>query len=257
MRPNLTDIEELARGAGAILQAGYGNRLQIDYKGVIDLVTDVDKRSEDFLVQSIQTRFPSHHIVTEESGEISGDEDKAWFIDPLDGTVNYAHGVPLFAVSIGYAEKGELVLGAIFDPTRDEFYYAEKGGGAWLNGRRLQVSTETDLNRSLLVTGFPYDIRTNPDNNLDHFVNLTLKSRGVRRLGCAALDLAYIAAGHFDGFWEIAIFPWDIAAGSLIVAEAGGKVTDVRGGPDFMKYPQSILTTNGHIHDQMLAALHP
>jgi myo-inositol-1(or 4)-monophosphatase len=257
MKPSLTDIEELARGAGEILQAGYGNRLQIDYKGVIDLVTDVDHRSEDYLIKSIRQKFPSHRIVTEESGEISGDADKAWFIDPLDGTVNYAHGVPLFAVSIGYADAGEMVLGAIYDPLRDEYYYAEKGGGAWLNGQPLRVSAETELNRSLLVTGFPYDIRTNPENNLDHYVNLTLKSQGVRRLGCAALDLAYIAAGHFDGFWEVAIFPWDIAAGSLIVVEAGGKVTNVHGGPDFMKHPQSILTTNGHIHDQMLAALHP
>jgi len=256
MKPTLTDLEEFARGAGKILRDGYGHPLQIDYKGVIDLVTDVDRRSEDYLVNVIRHKFPSHRIVTEERGELSGDDHKVWYIDPLDGTVNYAHGVPIYAVSIGYAVEGIMVLGVIYDPMRDEYYFAEKGGGAWMNGQPLQVSAETELNRSLLVTGFPYDIRTNSENNLDHFLNLTLKSQGIRRLGCAALDLAYVAAGHFDGFWEVAIFPWDIAAGSLIVAEAGGQVTDLYGGPDFLAPPQSILATNGHIHDQMLVALH-
>jgi myo-inositol-1(or 4)-monophosphatase len=255
MRPTLSDIEALAHGAGKILRDGYGRKIQIDKKGVIDLVTEVDRKSEDYLVGAIRDRFPNHSVITEESGVIQGDDNRVWYLDPLDGTVNYAHGVPIFSVSIAYVENGEVILGGIYDPMQGEYFYAERGGGSWLNGQPLKVSYAKDLDQSLLVTGFPYDVRTNPDNNIDHYVNFALRSRGVRRLGSAAIDLAYVAAGRFDGFWEISIYAWDIAAGSLIVEEAGGKVTDVRGGPHYLSPSPSILATNSHIHSQMLNVL--
>jgi myo-inositol-1(or 4)-monophosphatase len=169
--------------------------------------------------------------------------------------VNYAHGVPIFSVSIAYTEGGEVVIGAVFDPARGEYFCAASGGGSWLNGAPINVSSEGTLDQSLLVTGFPYDVRTNANNNLEEYAAFSLRSQGVRRLGSAAIDLAYVAAGRFDGFWEISIHPWDIAAGSLIVTEAGGRVTDVRGGPDFLAHPPSVLATNGRIHEEMLSVL--
>lgn len=256
MKPTLLDIEEISRSAGKILRDGFGKNIQIDSKGVIDLVTEIDRKSEEYLVSAIQGLFPKHRIITEERGVVQGDDNQTWYIDPLDGTVNYAHGVPIFSVSIAYAEAGEVILGGVYDPMQDEYFCAERGKGSWMNGAPLKVSKQKSLDQSLLVTGFPYDIRTNPENNLDHYVALSLCSRGVRRLGSAAVDLAYIASGRFDGFWEVRIHSWDIAAGSLIVEEAGGKVTDVRGGPDFLSPSPSILATNGHIHAQMLDALH-
>lgn len=255
MKPSLSDIETFSRGAGAILREGYGKKIQIDMKGVIDLVTDVDRKSEDYLIEAIRSRFPGHQVITEESGVLPGEDRQVWYIDPLDGTVNYAHGVPIFSVSIAYAEDGKVILGGVYDPMQDEYFYARRGQGAWVNGRALKVSEARALDQSLLVTGFPYDVHTNPENNLDHYTHFALKSRGVRRLGSAAMDLAYVAAGRLDGFWEIRINTWDIAAGSLLVEEAGGRVTDVRGGPDLLSPSPSILATNGGIHDQMLAVL--
>jgi myo-inositol-1(or 4)-monophosphatase len=256
MTPTLTDLEALARQAGDILRAGYGRRPEIHYKGVIDLVTDMDHKSEDFLLAEIQRRFPGHAIQTEESGVIAGGQDCCvWYIDPLDGTVNFAHGLPFFAVSIGYAEGGELRLGAVYDPLRDEMYLAERGRGAWLNGEPIHVSAVEDLDHSLLVTGFPYDIRTHPENNLDLFNRFMLLSQGVRRLGSAALDLCYVAAGRLDGFWEVRLKPWDVAAGGLIVEEAGGAVTDIHGGPDYLGPPCSILACAPMIQEWMLEAL--
>jgi len=256
MKPTLSDIEKMSRSAGKILRDGYGQNIQIDNKGVIDLVTEIDRQSEEYLVGAIRGLFPSHRIITEERGVVQGDDDQTWYIDPLDGTVNYAHGVPIFSVSIAYAEAGKVIMGGVYDPMQDEYFYAERGKGSWMNGMPLKVSEQSSLDQSLLVTGFPYDIRTNPENNLDHYVALSLCSRGVRRLGSAAIDLAYIAAGRLDGFWEVRIYSWDIAAGSLIVDEAGGEVTDVRGGLDFLSPSPSILATNGQIHTQMLEALY-
>lgn len=255
MKPTLTDLENLALSAGKILRDGYGQKIQIDMKGEIDLVTEIDRKSEDYLVTSIQQQFPGHKVITEERGVILGDDRQVWYIDPLDGTVNYAHGVPIFSVSIAYVENGQVKMGVVYDPMQAELFCAERGHGASLNGRSIQVSRAGSLDQSLLVTGFPYDVRTNPDNNLNHYVNFVLRSRGVRRLGSAAIDLAYVAAGRFDGFWEISIHNWDIAAGSLLVEEAGGKVTDMRGGPDFISAAPSILATNGRIHSQMLRVL--
>lgn len=255
MEPTLDLLESLARKAGDILRAGQENGFEVAYKGEIDLVTEVDRQSESFLLTEIQRLFPSHRIIAEETGEVQGDCDCAWYIDPLDGTVNYAHGVPFFAVSIAYAAGGQVQVGVVYDPMRDECYTAQRGKGAWLNGRRIKVSNQTRLDQSLLVTGFPYDIRTNPANNLDHYIRFSLCSQGVRRLGSAALDLCYVAAGRFDGFWEIRIKSYDIAAGGLIAAEAGAKVTKVDGDPDYLTPPISILAAPPAIHAQMLSQL--
>ena len=255
MQPTLFEIETWARGAGEILMSGLGQKIQVDHKSEIDLVTEMDRLSEAFLLDRIREHYPDDRIVAEESGITQGNNGNVWHIDPLDGTINYAHGIPIFAVSLGYMQDGEVKLGVIYDPVRDECYTAKRGKGAFLNGKRLHVSAVDQLIQSLLVTGFPYDIRERKDNNLDHYSNLSMQSQGVRRLGSAALDLCYIAAGRFDGFWEVEIQSYDIAAGILIVEEAGGTVTDVYGGPDFLKPPCSILATNGHIHQAMLDVL--
>ena len=262
MKPTLPFLESLAREAGAILRAGYEKEHQVDYKGVIDLVTEMDHRSEAFLLGEIQKSFPGHHIFSEESGVIQGDDEHVWYIDPLDGTVNYAHNIPIFCVSIAYALRTgvslstNLNLGVVYDPMRDELFTAERGQGAYLNGRRLWVSSTVELQQSLLVTGFPYDAWDTPQDNFANFVKFGKLSRGVRRLGSAALDLCYVAAGRFDGFWELALNPWDVAAGGLVCEEAGALVTNVDGGDDYISSPQSILATTPGIHAQMLEVLH-
>ncbi len=253
-QPLLADLQQLARQAGDILAAGYEKEHQIDYKGEIDLVTEIDHRSEEFLVGELQRRFPSHQILAEEGGGQDGGRHQ-WYIDPLDGTVNYAHGVPFFCVSIAYAIAGELTLAAVFDPLRGELFSAECGKGAWLNGRPLRVRPETELARSLLVTGFPYDIRMTAQNNLDHFSRFARISQGVRRLGSAALDLCYVAAGRFDGYWELSLKPWDLAAGALIALAAGARVTSVTGDAECMQPPYSVLAAAPEIHGKMLATL--
>lgn len=253
--PTLNDLEYLARQAGKILRASFGQRLNIDHKGVIDLVTDADHRSEVYLLGEIQRRFPDHKIIAEESGETAGADGQVWYIDPLDGTVNYAHGLPVYSVSIGYAEAGRMRLGVVYDPMRDECFSGQADRGAWLNGKALHVSEAHHLDQGLLVTGFPYDIRTNPQNNLDHYARFALRSQGVRRLGSAALDLCYVAAGRFDGYWELRMNAWDVAAGGLIAEQAGARVTNVAGGADYISPPQSILAANPLIHQQMLAVL--
>jgi len=255
MEPTLIQTESLALKAGKILRSKFGGDISVTRKGVIDLVTEVDRESEDFLVSEIRSQYPHHRIITEEQGELGGEESSVWYIDPLDGTVNYAHGVPIFSISIAYAKLGEVILGVIYDPIRNELFSAQSGVGAWLNGCPIRVSTTETIDQSLLATGFPYDIRSNPDNNLDHFEALTLSSRGVRRLGSAAIDLAYVAAGRLDGYWEISISTWDIAAGGIIVSEAGGKVTDVIGMDDYLSPKPSLLATNSHIHSQVLSVL--
>ncbi|MBN2149321.1 MAG: inositol monophosphatase [Anaerolineales bacterium] len=255
MRPELLDLEILARQAGAILRAHFGQRLHIEHKGVIDLVTEADRHSEEFLLYEIRHRFRRQRIIAEESGGVSGEGGQVWYIDPLDGTVNYAHGVPIFSVSIAYAEDGKVRLGVVYDPTRDECFSASRQQGAWLNGKAIQVATPQDLDHSLLVTGFPYDIRTNPHNNLDHYTRFALNSQGVRRLGSAALDLCYVASGRFDGYWEISLQPWDVAAGGLIAEEAGAIVTNLLGGKDYLSPPQSVVASSQVIHAKMLAIL--
>jgi len=255
MQPTLHDLETLARQAGRLLREGFGRHHHVAHKGVIDLVTEMDHRSEALLLEAIRRRFPTHRVLAEESGGLAGDDGDLWFVDPLDGTVNYAHGVPIFSVSIAYAHRGEVQLGVVYDPLRDECFAARRGGGAFLNGEPIQVSAVDDLDQSLLVTGFPYDIRTNPENNLDWFATFALRTQGVRRLGSAALDLCYVAAGRFDGYWEIRLKPWDVAAGGLIAAEAGARVTNLHGGADYLSPPQSILAANPALHAQMQAVM--
>ena len=255
MQPALSYLENLAREAGGILRAGYNKEHQVGYKGVIDLVTEVDHQSEAFLLGEVQKNFPGHHILSEETGIIQGSDQHIWYIDPLDGTVNYAHHIPIFCVSIAYASRGTLVLGAVYDPMRDEMFTAERGVGAFLNGRSSRVSSTTDLQRSLLVTGFPYNAWDTPQDNFANFVKFGKLSQGVRRLGSAALDLCYVAAGRFDGFWELALNPWDVAAGGLICEEAGARVTNVDGGADYLSAPQSVIACTPGIHSRMLEEL--
>jgi myo-inositol-1(or 4)-monophosphatase len=254
-QPTLADLERLARAAGKILQDGYEQDHEINFKGAIDLVTEIDHRSEKYLLGEITRRFPDQRIFAEESGETQGDAEHVWYIDPLDGTVNYAHGVPLFCVSIAYARAGDLTLGAVYDPLRDELFSAERGRGAHLNGRALKAANAVELGKSLLVTGFPYDTWYAKRNNFDYFVKFAKMTQGVRRLGSAALDLCYVAAGRFDGYWELSLKPWDVAAAGLIAQEAGAIVTNVDGAPDFIHPPQSVLAANPVLHAQMLEHL--
>lgn len=255
MQPSISHVENLARQAGAILRAGYDTEHQVGYKGVIDLVTEVDHQSEEYLLGEIRREFPDHHIFSEESGIIQGSDEHIWYVDPIDGTVNYAHHIPIFCVSIGYAYRGILTLGAVYEPMRDEMFLAERGKGASLNGRPLQVSSVTELQRSLLVTGFPYNAWDTPQDNFDNFVKFGKLSQGVRRLGSAALDLCYVAAGRFEGFWEMALNPWDVAAGGLIAEEAGARVTNVTGEADYLSSPQSVIASTPGIYDRMLEEL--
>jgi myo-inositol-1(or 4)-monophosphatase len=256
MQPGLSYLENLARQAGEILRAGYNKEHLVGYKGVIDLVTEVDHESEAFLLGEVQKDFPGHHIFSEESGVIQGNSEHIWYIDPLDGTVNYAHQVPIFCVSIAYASGGSLHLGAVYDPMRDEMFIAERGQGAHLNGQPIQVSSATELQKSLLVTGFPYNAWNTPQDNFANFVKFGKLSQGVRRLGSAALDLCYVAAGRFEGFWELALNPWDVAAGGLICEEAGARVANVDGGADYLSPPQSIIACTPGIYSRMLDELH-
>jgi len=253
--PTLSDLKDLARQAGEILRTGYGQGHDVLNKGVIDLVTEIDQRAEAFLLDVIQKQYPGHKVVAEESGVLDGDDGHVWYVDPLDGTVNYAHDLPIFSVSLAYEERGTIKLGVVYDPMRDELFSAQRGQGAWLNGKPIHVSDTAELPKSLLVTGFPYDIWENPENNLDHFARFAKLTRGVRRLGSAALDLCYVAAGRFDGFWEIRLSSWDVAAGGLIVAEAGGKITNLLRGGDYLSPPQSVLAANAEMHALMLEVL--
>jgi myo-inositol-1(or 4)-monophosphatase len=261
MTPTLSFLESLARQAGEILRAsfvtrpGFERSNTIGMKGAIDLVTEVDHRSEAFLVNEIRTVFPDHSIVAEEGSGVDGADCCAWFIDPIDGTVNYAHGIPVFCVSIGYYENRQARLGIVYDPLRDECFSAEKGSGAWLNGEKIRVTNTAALDQALLATGFPYDIRTTKDTNLDNHNIFSIQARAVRRLGSAALDLCYVACGRFDGYWELRTEPWDIAAAALIAQEAGALVTSVGGEKNFFKFPYSMLAANPALHAYMLAVL--
>jgi len=246
---------ETARDAGRILLEKFGRKIEISKKGEINLVTEADLASEKFIVDRIRTQYPRHSILAEESGEAkySGDGDLKWIIDPLDGTTNYAHGYPCFCVTIALEREGRIVLGVTYDPTRDEMFSAERGRGASLNNKRIEVSDKKKLIESLLVTGFPYDIAERPHFARD-FSNMLLASRAVRRDGSAAIDLAYVACGRFDGFWEEGLNPWDVAAGVLLIEEAGGRVSSYDGS-DLSIYHPPICASNGHIHDQILEVI--
>jgi myo-inositol-1(or 4)-monophosphatase len=248
-------VNAVAREAGEIQRRHLSGCIQIEFKGAIDLVTEVDHLCEQLIVGRILDRFPRHHIVAEEGQQYSEtDSSFRWYIDPLDGTVNYVHGYPCFCVSIGLEAEGEMVLGVVYDPVREEIFQATKGNGAFFNGEKISVSGTRDLGHSLLATGFPYDIRESQETNIDHFASFALASQGVRRGGSAALDLCYVAVGRLDGFWELKLSPWDLAAGIVMVREAGGRVSDFGEGP-FRIDSGEVLATNGLIHRQMASVL--
>ncbi|MCZ6514135.1 MAG: inositol monophosphatase family protein [Nitrospinae bacterium] len=243
-----------ALAAGRIQKERADNIGEIRYKGEINLVTEIDLLCEKEIITSIKKQFPDHAFLAEESGATEGDADHLWIIDPLDGTVNYAHGYPCYCVSIGYQRKGEVVVGVVYNPCLDELFVAEKGRGATLNGKAIAVSPATELKKSLLATGFAYDINESTNNNLDHFENFIKACQAIRRPGSAAMDLCYTAMGRFEGFWELKLHPWDYAAGWLMVEEAGGQVTRFDGSP-FQMGDRSVLVSNGHIHQAMVDVL--
>jgi len=241
--------------AGRILNEYFGSTFQVTKKGIIDLVTDADVAAEQSIVATIAETFPDHAILAEESGASGDNARDRWVIDPLDGTTNFAHGVPIFAVSIAYARDDEIMMGVVFNPTNGELFTAVSGEGARLNDQPIQVSTVERVCDSLLVTGFPYTINTETSTQpMARFVNCLKAAQGVRRLGSAALDLCFVACGRFEGFWEEHLKPWDTAAGMLIAAEAGGRVTDFADRP-FGINDKQILATNARIHQEMVALL--
>ena len=247
---------EAALEAGKFLKYNVGKVKHIERKQgqQTNLVTEIDKQAEALIIKKIKQHYPGHDILAEESGSHKVASEYRWVIDPLDGTTNFTHSLPIFCVSIGVEVKGEVVAGAIYNPSADELFTAEKGGGAFLNGKKIHVSSNDSLINSLLVTGFPYNVKENPNHVVEHFVNLLMEGQGVRRLGSAALDLAYVAAGRLDGYWEVFLNPWDKAAGLLLVQEAGGIVTDFKNNPGNI-YEPATLATNGKIHEQMLGVL--
>jgi len=243
-----------AREAGKILAEKYGRGVQIHNKGVIDLVTEADLAAEQLIIERIRSYYPRHAILAEESGKSEHQNEFKWLIDPLDGTTNFAHNYPCFCVSIALEHEGVLKIGVIYDPLRDELFAAEKGEGATLNSKKIRVSETEKIERSLLCTGFPYNIRERGAAFVGHFINFLMEAQAVRRDGSAALDLAYIACGRFDGFWEDGLNPWDMAAGILLIEEAGGRVSSFDGSKyDIYKPP--IIASNGLIHDAMMNVL--
>jgi myo-inositol-1(or 4)-monophosphatase len=244
---------DAAKEAGKFLKQNLGKVRDIQQKAGQEknLVTEIDKRSEEIIIGIIKKHYPQHDILAEESGATKNQKsDYKWVIDPLDGTTNFTHGFPVFCVSIALEYRGKIVLGVIYDPNFNELFTAEKGKGACLNGKKMRVSKIDSLNRSLLVTGFPYNITENPNHAIEHFINFLMKSQAVRRMGSAAIDLAYVAAGRYEGFWETDLHPWDVAAGVLLVEEAGGKISDFTDKP-FSIYEKEILASNRLVHTQM------
>ena len=250
----LQEAISAARIAGQYQKSRFASTLEIEMKGEKDLVTEVDKESERLIVEHLLSRFPGHDIIAEEGDYLQAGSPCRWIIDPVDGTTNYAHGYPWFCSSIALELEGELIAGVIYNPIYDELFTASKGDGAYLNGNRLSVSTRMPLSNSLLGTGFPYDCATDPANNFASFIAFQKSARGIRRAGAAALDLAYVAAGRLDGFWELKLKAWDVAAGVLMVREAGGVITTFDGSP-YDVFNDKIVASNGLIHDSMVTML--
>jgi myo-inositol-1(or 4)-monophosphatase len=246
---------EAARAAGELLRSELAGAHRIALKGApTNLVTEMDARAEALILDRVRERFPEDAILSEEMGAATGRSGRRWIVDPLDGTTNYAHGIPIFAVSIALEVAGRVQLGVIYDPNHDELFVAERGGGAFVNDRQLVVSPAATLDESLLASGFPYNIRETTDNNLREYAAFSLRVQGVRRMGSAVLYLAWLAAGRLDGYWELRTGPWDVAAGGLLVEEAGGHVTGLDGGPLDLDRP-AIVASNGRIHGEMLKVL--
>jgi myo-inositol-1(or 4)-monophosphatase len=244
-------MREASRAAGKILLGNFGKRQKISYKAVKNLVTASDKLSERTIINMIKKSFPSHAIMSEECGELSAVSEFKWIIDPLDGTTNYAHGLPIFTISLALEYKGDVIIGMVYNPTSDEEYFAVNGKGAWLNNRRIHVSKIRLLRDSLVVTGFPPDARENPDGLFHRFILFCCEAQAVRRIGSAALDLCWVASGKLDGFWESRLSPWDVAAGYLIVREAGGNVTNYSNCYGKID-DREVVASNGLIHDEMI-----
>ncbi len=255
MREGIVEnAKRIAWEAGRILKERFGKYNRIDFKGDINLVTDTDRISQEFIREEIKKIYPDHSLLSEEGLEIRTQSPFRWIIDPLDGTTNFAHGLPVFAVSIAVEFEGEIFGGVVYNPVMDELFWSEKGKGAYLWQERIRVSETESLSKSLLATGFPYDIREDSNNNLNYFSRFAIRAQAIRRMGAASIDLCYVACGRFDGFWELKLFPWDVAAGTLIVEEAGGKITDFKGLPTNI-YSKEIVASNRKIHEEMIEVL--
>ena len=241
---------DIAREAGTLVANYVERRVGFELKGEHDLVTEADRASEQLIVERLQRHYPSHAVIGEEGARVEGSSDYRWYVDPLDGTTNFAHGFPVFNVTLALEKAGEVIAGVVVDPMRNEVFAAERGGGAFLNNRRIRVSKAARLTDCLVGTGFPSRKR-HQDLNIHFFYQLSIMSHGVRRPGAAALDLAYVAAGRLDAFWEFSLNPWDVAAGLLLVEEAGGKTSDMRGAPVSVHGPH-FVANNRLVHDEML-----
>src|SRR6266568_6657669 len=241
---------EIARESGALLATYFEKRVAFELKGDFDLVTEADRASERLVVERLRSHFPSHSIVAEEGGGHEGKSEYCWYVDPLDGTTNFAHGYPVYNVTMGLERDGEMLVGVVFDPSRQEMFSAERGAGAYLNNRRIRVSAAKSLADSLVATGFPSRKR-HLNVNIHFYHQMAMATHGVRRTGSAAIDLAYVACGRLDAFWEFGLNPWDMAAGILLVSEAGGRVSDMSGALHTMQSPH-VLTDNSAIHQETL-----
>ncbi len=251
----IDDLVSIAKEAGSVIREGFGKSFKVEYKtGENNLVTEIDKASEKVITDFIRKKYPSHSILAEEGSGEQKDSEYLWVIDPLDGTTNFAHGLPIFSVSIGLQKNGETIAGVVYDVMRDIIFSAELGAGTFADSEKITVSKNDNLAHSMLGTGFPYNKKENPDKLFERFIALTKTARGVRRLGSAAIDFCYLASGVFDGFWEVHLHPWDICAGKLIVEEAGGLVTDFHGNKTNI-YTKRILSTNGKIHEQVIKVM--
>ena len=251
----INKVIQISKIAGEIIREGFGKNFSIEYKtNLSNLVTEIDKKSEETIIDFVNKEFPTHSVLAEETGSHKASSEYLWVVDPLDGTSNFAHGFPIFSVSIGVQKNNETICGVVYDVMNDIVYSSEKGSGSFRNGQKLQVNTNDDIRKSMIVTGFPYNVAENPDHVFERFIAFLKTARAVRRLGSAAIDFCYVASGVFDGFWEVHLNPWDLCAGKLIVEEAGGLVTNFDGEVSDI-YSKQILATNGKVHKGMINVL--
>ena len=251
----INKVIQISKIAGEIIREGFGKNFSIEYKtNLSNLVTEIDKKSEETIINFVKKEFPTHSVLAEETGSHKASSEYLWVVDPLDGTSNFAHGFPIFSVSIGVQKNNETVCGVVYDVMNDIVYSSEKGSGAFRNEQKIFVSENDDIRKSMIVTGFPYNVAENPDHVFERFIAFLKTARAVRRLGSAAIDFCYVASGVFDGFWEVHLNPWDLCAGKLIVEEAGGLVTNFDGEVSDI-YSKQILATNGKVHKGMINVL--